>query len=204
MSEVPGAGPAATVTFNGNNQAITYASSNSNERAVIKLNGADYINFNDLVVNAAGRTASQYGFGFQLMNDANNNMINGCTINIDPSETSTNYAGIVISGSATSATGTGTVLCDDNIITNNNITGGYYGITLVGSSTEANRNNFIVGNNITDTYFYGIYVLGSFNTLIEGNNIERPSRTAVSTFYGIYFTGLSVSAEISKNRISNP
>lgn len=204
MSEVPGAGPAATVTFNGNNQAITFASSNSNERAVIKLNGADYINFNDLVVNAAGRTASQYGFGFQLMNDANNNMINGCTINIDPSETSTNYAGIVISGSATSATGTGTVLCDDNIITNNNITGGYYGITLVGSSTEANRNNFIVGNNITDTYFYGIYVLGSFNTLIEGNNIERPSRNVVSTFYGIYFTGLSVSAEISKNRISNP
>ncbi|RYE14218.1 MAG: hypothetical protein EOP51_28515, partial [Sphingobacteriales bacterium] len=128
MTEVPGAAIDKTVTFNGNGQAIEFISANTNERAVIKLNGADFINFNNLVVNTLGTTTSEYGFGFHLMNDANTNSIVGCTINMNLTSTSTNYAGIVVSGSATSATGTGSTLSDDNIIANNTINGGSLGI----------------------------------------------------------------------------
>ncbi|RZK46347.1 MAG: hypothetical protein EOO94_02930, partial [Pedobacter sp.] len=205
MTEVPNAAIDKTVTFNGNGQAIEFISTNTNERAVIKLNGSDFINFNNLVVNSLGTTTSQYGFGFHLMNDANNNSIIGCTINLNTTSTSTNYAGIVVSGSATSSTGTGSTLSDDNIIANNTINGGLLGISLVGSATEANRNNVITSNTINDFHTYGIYVLGSFGTIIEANIIQRPTRTvSATTAYGIYFTNLSVSAEINKNRISNP
>ncbi|RYZ54727.1 MAG: hypothetical protein EOP49_04470, partial [Sphingobacteriales bacterium] len=205
MTEVPNADITRTVTFNGNGQSIDFISINTNERAVIKLNGADYINFNNLVVNSLGTTTSEYGFGFQLMNDANNNSIIGCTINLNTTSTSTNYAGIVVSNSPTSATATGSTLSDDNVIANNTINGGLIGISLVGSATEANRNNVITANTINDFHTYGIYVLGSFGTIVEANLIQRPTRSvSAATAYGIYFTNLSVSAEVTKNRISNP
>ncbi|RYD94089.1 MAG: hypothetical protein EOP50_10070, partial [Sphingobacteriales bacterium] len=142
MTQVPGAHDTATVTWNGNGANINFTSSNTNERAVIKLNGSDHITFNNFVINPGGTTTSNYGYGVHLMNDADSNVINNCTININITSTSTQYGGIIMSASATSATGTGSTLSDGNRFTNNTINGGYYGITLVGSGTEA------VGDNI--------------------------------------------------------
>ena len=204
MTPVPGASAANTVTFNGNGRTLQFLSTNTNERAVIKLNGADHITFDSLVINALGSSTTEYGFGVQLINNADSNIINRCSININTSSTSTNYAGIVINASPTSATTTGTVLCDYNTFSNNTVTGGYYSMTLVGSTTEANGNNKIINNNFTDYYIYGNYVLGSFNTLIEGNTYSRPTRTTVSTFYGVYITSLSAKLNITRNRITNP
>ncbi|HCF63535.1 MAG TPA: hypothetical protein DEU93_04670, partial [Chitinophagaceae bacterium] len=205
MTPVPGAGPGATVTFNGNGASMNFTSTNTNERAVVKLNGADFINFNDLIINSSGTTTSEYGFGFQLLNNADNNTINNCTINLNTSSTSTNYAGIVVGGTNTSATASSdNNECDNNIIVNNTINGGYYGITIVGSATVANRANQIIANNINDIYTYGIYALGTSFMEVEGNQIQRPTRTTLGTFYGIYFTSLSTAAIVTKNRISNP
>ncbi|HRO05516.1 MAG TPA: gliding motility-associated C-terminal domain-containing protein [Ferruginibacter sp.] len=205
MNPVPGAGPGATVTFNGNGASMNFTSTNTNERAVVKLNGADFINFNDLIINSSGTTTSEYGFGFQLLNNADNNTINNCTINLNTSSTSTNYAGIVVGGTNTSATASSdNNECDNNIIVNNTINGGYYGITIVGSATVANRANQIIANNINDIYTYGIYALGTSFMEVEGNQIQRPTRTTLGTFYGIYFTSLSTAAIVTKNRISNP
>ncbi|MEJ7625671.1 MAG: gliding motility-associated C-terminal domain-containing protein [Ferruginibacter sp.] len=204
MIPVPGASATNTVTFNGNGRTLSFLSSLSGERAVIKLNGADHIRFDNLVINATGTTATQYGFGVQLINDADSNTVNNCTININTSSTSTNYAGIVVSASHTSAIGTGNTICDGNTFSNNNITGGYYGITVVGSNTVANQNNQIRGNNISEFYFYGVYISGTFNTLVDSNSVSRPARTVVSTFNGVYFTGLNISGNVTRNRITNP
>lgn len=205
MTAVPGASATNTVTFNGNANTLSFLSTSSAEREVIKLNGADHITFNNLIINALGSTASEYGFGVQLLNDANYNTINNCTIIINTTSTSTNFAGIVISPTATSATNSGAARCDTNTITNNTIIGGYYGITLIGNSTDAsNQGNKIINNKITDYYNYGIYVLGAFNTTIEKNTFSRPTRTGVADFYGIYLTGLSTKININANRFTDP
>ncbi|MEO6489472.1 MAG: right-handed parallel beta-helix repeat-containing protein, partial [Ferruginibacter sp.] len=204
MTPVPGASASNTVTFNGNGSSINFTSLNTNERAVIKLNGADHITFNDLIINATGTLGTEYGFGVHLTNNADSNKINNCTINVNTISTTTNYAGIVVSATGASATSTGTVLCDFNTFSNNTITGGYYGLTLVGSATEANGGNSITNNIIKDFYQYGMYILGSFSTLIEANKISRPTRTDVIAFQGIYFTNLSVSANVTRNRIFDP
>ena len=205
IPQIPNASAVNTITFNGNGRTLTFNSTNTNERAVIKFNGADYITFNNLVITATGTSTTEYGYGIQFMNNADSNTINNCTININTTSTSTtNYAGIVMSASATSPTTTGTVQCDYNIFSNNTITGGYYGITLVGSSTSANFGNKVINNTIKDFYSYGIYVNGTGSTLIEKNTISRPTRTSVTTFNGIYFTGLSVQANVTKNKISSP
>ncbi|MBI1344516.1 MAG: T9SS type B sorting domain-containing protein [Terrimonas sp.] len=203
IDPIAGASAANTITFNGNGRVLQFTSTNSNERAVIKLNGADHFIFDSLTVTATGTTTSEYGFGFHLMNSADSNIIRHCTINITDALTSSNYAGIAMSASATSATGTGNTECDGNEFNGNTIKGGYYGITNVGSSSLANQNNKIINNIIQDYYLYGMYIYGSFNVLIQGNDISRPARSNISTgtSYAIYFTNLNTKARIDGNYI---
>ncbi len=203
MTPVPGASAANTVTFNGNGRILQFTSTNTNERAVIKLNGADHIIFDSLTINATGTTTSQYGFGVQLLNNADSNIVRKSTINITNASTSTNYTGISISASAASATTTGNSECDGNEFSQNTIKGGYYGITNVGSATVANQANKFVKNTVRDFYTYGFYVNGTFNTLIDGNDISRPTRAdnGATSSYAVYFTGLSTNARVNGNFI---
>ena len=204
MAPVPGASATNTVTFNGNGQTISYKATNGSERATIKLDGADHIIFNNLVIEATGSTSSEYGYGVQLMNDADSNIVNNCTINVNTTSTSTNFAGIVVSSSATSATNSGDAKCDANVFSGNNITGGYYGITLVGSDNFANGSNKILNNQVKEFYTYGLYLSYTFNTSITGNTISRPTRTTVDDFYGVYLTQLNTKDSIYRNRITDP
>ncbi|TCJ17728.1 hypothetical protein EPD60_05950 [Flaviaesturariibacter flavus] len=206
MNPVPGASAVNTVTWNGNGASINFTSSNSNERAVIKLNGADHITFNNFVINVGGTTTTNYGYGVQLLNDADSNTVNNCTINVNITSNSTQYGGIIMSASASGPTTTGSTLSDGNVFSNNTINGGYYGITLVGSSTEAVRQNSVIRNNIKDFYLYGIYLTGNFNTVIDSNTFSRPNRLSanISDFYGVYGTALSTQVMISRNTFTNP
>lgn len=203
INAVTGASSTNTITFNGNGRILQFSSSNTNERAVIKLDGADHFVFDSLVINPTGTTTSEYGFGIQLLNDADSNIVRKCSINITSDLTSTNYAGISISNSATSATTTGSTMCDDNLFENNTITGAYYGVTNVGSTTVANQRNKFLNNVIKDYYLYGFYVSGSFQTIIDGNDISRPTRTNLSTgtSYAVYVTSLNTAAKINGNYI---
>lgn len=202
MIPVPGASAVNTVTFNGNGTILRYLSTNTNERAVIKLNDADHIRFDSITINTLGTTTSEYGFGVQLINNADSNIVRNCTININITSTSTNYAGIVMNAADNSATTTGNTICDGNTFDNNTINGGYYGITMVGSTTVAVQRNKVTRNKFKDQYLYGMYLLGNFDALIEGNDITRAT-TLISpaTGYGIYVTSLNTKVMISKNRI---
>lgn len=205
MNEVPNASATNTITFNGNGNTISFGSTNTNERAVIKLKGADYIRFYNLKIDANGGT---YGFGFHLTSDADYNIIKQCTINASLTSTSTTEtAGIAISGTDNSPIGTGTTtaLNDFNVIDSNIINGGYYGITLTATfAGGANGNNQFTNNQIMNFHSYGIYVVASYNTLIQRNKISRPDRTVFADFYGIHFASQSNSSNINANRIFNP
>ena len=201
MAPVPGASATNTVTFKGRGSTIGFLSNNSAERAVIKLRGADNIRFDSLIINA---TAGTFGYGVQLISNADSNVVSNCIINTNSLATTTNYAGIVINATEAGPISTGTVLCDYNVFSNNTINGGYLGISLAASLTGANGNNQFVNNTVNDFYLYGIYVGSSYGTLIENNSFSRPTRTTVSDFIGIHFTGISTTARVSKNRISNP
>ncbi len=123
---------------------------------MIKLKGTRYIIFDSLKINASAGT---YGYGVQLMGNTDSNVVKNCTITLSTTSTTQDFAGIVVNGSDAGPVSTGTVLSDYNEFTGNTITGGYYGITLVGSfNNGANGNNKIIGNIIKDFYSYGIYV----------------------------------------------
>ena len=203
MIAVPGASATNTVTFKGNGiAAIGFASANSDQRAVIKLIGTKHLIFDNLVVNANTGT---YGYGVQLMNNADSNFVRNCIINSSTTDATQNFGGIIINGIATSITTTSAnALNDFNTISGNTITGGFAGVAVVATVAGANGNNKILNNKILDFYQYGVYVAGSYFTTIERDSLARPTRTAVTDFNGIHFTGVSTDAVVSKNKITNP
>lgn len=206
IPSINGTSATNTITFNGNGALINFLSTTTGERAGIKLNGTDYVRINGFRITATGTTTSEYGYGIQLLNDANHNVIENNTITLNQSSTSTtNYAGILVNSTPSAITTAGASLCDSNTIKNNTISGGYAGIALVGNGATSIINGNKVHNNvIKDFYTYGIYLNGGDKTLLESNDISRPNRASVIAFNGVYLTGVSTNTSISKNTIHDP
>ena len=196
FGEITGVSATNTVTINGNGNAINVDPASDN-RAVIQLNGTDFMTIDNLTLTGG----STYGWGVWLTNQADNNTISNCIINMDATSTSsTNFSGIISSSSATSTIGEDNN-ANNNLIQNNTINGGYYGIRLNGTTTD-NSGNRIEGNTIADFYTYGIYLNDQENSVVSGNDISRASRTGVTTFYGVYINSC-VGVAVTKNRVHN-
>jgi len=209
IPQISGTSSINTVTINGNGETLTYTSTNTAERAVLKLNGADYFIINNLHIIAPGAAATEYGYGVQLVNDADSNTIANCVIDITQAPAtaaSTSFAGIVVNAAAaTSPIGTGDSKCDKNTFINNTITGGYVGISLTANgATNVINSNKVLRNSINEFYTYGIYANGNNNLLVDSNEVSRPTRSSVNTFNGIYFTGVSTNSTVSRNRVHDP
>ncbi|RZK63296.1 MAG: T9SS type A sorting domain-containing protein [Hymenobacter sp.] len=206
LGQVPGSSATNTIVVNGGGSTIRFASANSNQRAVVQLNGTDYTTINNLVIDAtggAGATAT-YGYGILLTNAADNNQLTNNTITADGAATSTNFAGIAVNGSVANAAATGNS-ANNLLVQGNTITGGYYGISLYGSSATAQNTGNVVRNNIIrDFYSYGLYVGFQLGAQLVGNDISRPLRTTVTNFYGIGILGTSNGLAIEKNRLHDP
>jgi hypothetical protein len=202
---IGGASSGNTITFYGHGATISdNGLTVTGERAVIKLNGADFVRIDSLVINTGAGT---YGYGVQLLNDADSNTISNCDINVSnqTSTSTTDYAGILINSTASAITTAGDSKCDGNTIIRNNITGGYAGIALVANGSTATMNaNKVLKNFVSDFYLYGIYVNGNTNLLVDSNSVSRPNRATVSTFDGIYFTGVSTNCVVSRNTLYTP
>ncbi|MBW7951792.1 MAG: right-handed parallel beta-helix repeat-containing protein, partial [Chitinophagaceae bacterium] len=200
INAVYGTSASNTITINGNGETFNYNTTVSAERSAIVLNGIDYLIIDSLNIDVSAGT---YGFGIQLMNNSDYNIIRNCTITSNTSSTSTNYAGIVMSSSLTSATTAGSN-GSNNLIENNRIVGGYYGITVVGSSSNLDSNNIVRNNSIEDFNYYGIYTSYQNNNSVQYNEIHRPLRSTTSTFcYAIYATTGNEGSNIDGNKIHN-
>ena len=199
IPQVVGTSATNTITFNGSGETITFATTTSNNY-IIRLNGADYITFDNLNVVSQSTTNN---FAIHLTNDADFNTINNCTIDLTStfSSTGTTNGGIVVSGSLTSITAAGTSGAN-NTFTNNTIIGGYYGITINGfSSTVNSLNNTISNNTVQDFYSFGLYFRSISNSTISNNDVSKPTRTQLTTFNGIYFITSGENNLIEANEI---
>ncbi|TDH26894.1 hypothetical protein EXU57_08800 [Segetibacter sp. 3557_3] len=203
FDSITGASAVNTITINGNGAVLKYSSSNPDDKAVIKLNKADYVTIDSLVIDATGAGSDQ--FGVQLINNADFNTVRRCTIIVDSVISyNTNFAGIVVSAAGNNAIASGATNCDNNTFERNRISGGYYGITIVGGASALVNGNRITNNIITDFFAYGLFASYTNNLLVESNSISRPYRTRVANFEGIFFQSTTTAARVSKNRLFNP
>jgi gliding motility-associated-like protein len=200
--------PTKTITINGNGATITYAPTNSNQSAVVKLDGADYITIDSLNVNVQGATT--FGFGIQLLNDADHNTIKRCTVNLNKTAIASRYVGILINAlpdDPTAGAGIYKSNCDTNLIANNTVNGGCYGIVIASNSQDAGfsncSGNIVTNNTLKDNSQNGIFLRGASYTLIDSNDISQPTRTTFEYFQGICLTEVNYGVTITKNKIHN-
>lgn len=199
LNEIAGVSSVNTVTINGNGNNLQFLSTNTSERATVILMGADWVTIDSLNITALGSASGEYGFGVSLTNNADHNTIRNCVVTVDGSSTSSNFAGITISGSLASASQQGQS-GNYNTIEGNTITGGYYGVSSVGISTDSANGNAFINNSIQEFYYYGAYTYYNDHIRIEGNDLGRPTRASTSSFYAIYVY-YSTSAHVIGNKV---
>jgi hypothetical protein len=201
---VVGASNVNTITFNGNGNEITFPATVSAERHTIRLDGADHFRFNNLEVRATGTT---WGFAMHLFNSidgTNDNQFTNCTF--EANQTNTSFGANVpfaMSGSLTSGTGSSQVEADSNIIDSCSFVGGWASITMYGQTNGSHNGNQVKNSTLEDFYQYGFYQLYQNEMLVSGNEISRPTRTSITSGYGLYASGLGSDNVYEKNRIHN-
>ncbi len=194
---VPGASPSRPVRFTGGptRETVTFNGNLSSERGVFVLSGAHNITLDSMTIINTGTTQ---GYGVKLTNSADSNTVQNCIVRLDTSLTSSNFAGITISGATVTTNGN---WGNNNLIQNNTVTGGYYGITNRGVSTTAfNQNNKIINNTVNGFYYYGIYCYYQNKLIVNDNKVT--ARTARSTAaYGIHL-GYADSLNVERNKVN--
>jgi hypothetical protein len=195
-----------TVTFNCNNSNLSFTSADASKRYVLQLNGADYITFNDLVINATGTTTTNYGWGIHLTGGADNNSFNTCVVNTNagtPANSINLYYPLVINGSGTVAL-TGGQSGSNNSFLDCTLNGGYNGVILNGTGvgTEAQNNTFI-NTQVKDFYQYGFQMLYQKGVYISGSDISRPTKNVFTTTSGIFISTGCLNSLVENNRVHN-
>lgn len=205
ITAIKGTSIVNTVTFNGNGNVLETVSTNALNRAVVKLDGAHHIVFDNFTVNTHVTSDAEYGTAFHLIRDADSNIIRKCTIN-SVMDAAVSYVqnsySICIDGD--DEHGAGTSNCDDNLITQNTITGGYQGVRVYNAAANAEeaahcKGNQITYNTIINPYNEGVEVDGAMGTIIEGNEITMSSIQYFITAVGV--NTWSYATRVFKNRI---
>ena len=177
---IPGTSATNTITFNGNGSEINEGTPSY----IISLNAVTHVTFDNFNIINTVPTVNKFGIllrgGSQYITISNNYMDVGTV------STGTANSGIVASNSLTSPTTAG-----NNVqyltITNNEIVGGYYGISLYGQTNYLNNYGHVITDNIIrDFYLYGIRINDGDTITIARNDINRATRAGISSFYGIY------------------
>jgi parallel beta-helix repeat protein len=213
IGAVSGVSATNTITFSG-------ATAANDTLGALVLEGASYINLEDLYIRTTG------GFALRL-SGTDHVTIDGCTIETSSAASTANVA-IAASNSATSYS-TSTAGEEYLTISNNTIKGGYFSMTFYGSSgTLGVTHDVEITNNVfTDAYYYGMYFYYARNIHIEGNTIGNftnaynyaaylynidgcvITKNHIDSYYSVYASYLGTSAlasfdsEISNNFFNN-
>ncbi len=192
-----------TVKINGNGNTVQFDNTATN-RQMLTLSGTKYLKIDSLKFKTLNTT---YGWAALITNGCAYDSITRCTFDLTSITTTTsgNSSGICFSASNTTPTTAGAngsqLYIGGNTIKGGTGSGGpYYGITVCGTSDS----NVIERNLLENFYLYGIYVSAATGTKVKGNELHRRTKTAVSTFYGIYTTGTTPGTLVTGNRVHSP
>lgn len=200
---IKGTSDTSKIVFNGNGATVTFNSTVTSARHIFKLRGTDYLTIDSF--NVVMNAASTYGFPIHVLSGSNYNTIKRNTIRTIENLSSSNYFGVVFSGTDISGTSAGSDM-SFNTVENNRVYGGYYGISFYGTTATFTslKGNTIRNNKIIDSYLAGVFTTGCDSTLISGNDLSKPGRTVFTTSYGIYNSTNSINSIVENNRIHNP
>ncbi len=185
------------------NQPSNSAGDQDKIHYVLRINGSNFIKLKNLYIR---NTGNNFGSGIHITRNANNNIIEGCKIEVNSTATTNVFYPVAITSS-------NKLNILDNIsfgrngssnkFVRNEIIGGYAGIGMLGSSlVDFDVNNSIDSNIIRDFYFAGIY--SNFNTIksISFNQLTPRANTATNCV-SISYTNGGSGGIINANKMIN-
>ncbi len=171
INEVEGASDVNSITFKGlgaDNTTISSLQNNSNERYTLRLNGTGHIHLDSLSIEA--QSTGIYGWAMHITNKAHDISIRNCSIISNPTATTQNHSGIVVSAINDGFSGEDGYY---NIsIENNVINGGYQGIRIQGFSNDRIENVSIINNEVINTRHNAIHLQRIENAIVKNNFIN--------------------------------
>ncbi len=175
---------------NANSTIIEYADQNFNNNYIFKLDYCNYIKIKNLTIRANGINNFDRAI---VMNSSSNCTIEGNNIYF------TNTSAVAVDSKQNNIYITSLNSNSNNIIRNNNIKNGYYGIYMIGTSSQRNLNTIIENNYFENNVNTSIYTKYSDSIKINSNIINN-----LETYAG---GGISViraigNISVSKNKIS--
>lgn len=203
FGNIVGASAVNTIKINGNGATVEFNNTTS-ARQLLTLNGTKYMSIDSLTFKALSTT---FGWGALITNGAYKDSITRCTFDLTSITTTSsgNTTGIAFSPSNTSPITTGGTNGTACFIGSNLIKGGtagggtYYTLTLMGGDS-----NVVYNNTLENFYMYGIYIVASNGHQILNNVLHRATKTSVTTFYGIYTSGIMNGTKIMNNQVHSP
>jgi len=222
---ITGTSSVNTITFEGvHRDSVTLIfAGTTTDRTVVLLNGAKYMVFKNMKIYNNGNS---YATAVHLMNNASYNTFDNCYLKVNSAASS--YINCVLaSNSEQSYNGYGNN-ANYNVFKGNIVEGGYFSFGLTGSSqTALCYGNKIIGNTITNSYYYGIYAYTQGDLEIKENkiinvqlsyaygimlyynsgsrvesNVIQPGRIGIYTYYENYYVP-GKKSYILNNMISN-
>ncbi|MBI1182851.1 DUF5011 domain-containing protein [bacterium] len=186
LSEIKGAGASNTITFRAQHPdsvLITYAATYSGKRATINFSGGDYFVFKNMKIKSTGLIRNNVVFS----NEANYNVLDSCVFEMEGS--SSNYRNIVFASENWDGGSHG----NGNIISNAAISGGYYGLQLIGKSSKTSETNS--SNQFLNIVFTNVYYFAVHNSYGNGNLF---SKCSLATEYSYGFPYYAYNATENK------
>lgn len=153
-------------------------------QTTVKINSLDRVTINNIrIINRNIVT----GIGVQAINGADRLTISNCEITVDSISNSKGFVG-VLAGALGTAPGyalTNTTATSRHFtISNNKISGGYYGVAFSGLSSIRDTGLVVEKNTIQQSSYYGVYVNFAMNAKINQNKVTfRPSADFKSVGY---------------------
>lgn len=203
INNIKGTGPNAWLTVRRDPSSsglatFQYAITSSVNNYVIKLNGASYVNLEQLHLKNSGTSTfyttllSTSGTPQGTVHDIN---VKYCFLEGLLTTTTSTLSSLMYFYASSSAH----AITDFNI-ENNTLYGGGYGIYNYGYSPTPHKNVTISNNWISDYYYMGVYNYFSDTLVVTGNQLS--DRGVYSTTYGMYNYYCQGGINISRNKIT--
>ncbi len=175
FSNIPGAGPDATITLEGSGETISAVTS-STSRHVVRLANCQYFTVNNLHVD--WDPASTGGFyAIHVFDTGNHITISNCEVDISGTN-STLYGAYIVSGSETSILEGGDF--HNILITQNSAQGGGYGASVFGLVSPLASNIVISHNQFLNAHSNAVYIRETDGVVIHDNFIDKNTANVTS------------------------
>lgn len=195
LTNILGSSATNRITFqseSGVNSQVLLTSNGTNQaNYTVRLNGADYISFRNMTIEATNGTYSRV---VDIRNGANSNVLDGNILRGRATTQTTDRRAVVYSPSG--------VLDNNNQIINNIIEDGSYGIVWFGGGTSSlETGTVITGNEFHNTYYRSIYSYYQDAPNVSGNAIN--SNLNVPNYRAIELGHCDNGLNVNTNQISS-